>query len=139
VPICHACGKPGHVIRNCPTFTNKPGPSDSAFPAAFSAAVCVYPVCPLLHVHDNWSLFLVVDSGAIRHYSFIASDFVDINLRDDLGRVTGIDCPIHIVGSVPVVTVNSTGKPTLFTLVEVLYVPDLAQRSGGQYLRLLSV
>jgi hypothetical protein len=92
-----------------------------------------------LHVHDDCSFLWVADIGATRPYSSIAFDIVDLNLCDDLGLVTGIDCPIHGAGSVPVVTVNSTGKPTPFTLVEVLYVPDLAQRSCGQYLRLLNV
>jgi hypothetical protein len=64
VPICHACGRPGHVIRNCPTFTYKPGPSDIAFHAVFPAAVCVYPNSPPLPIHDDCSHLWVVDNVA---------------------------------------------------------------------------
>jgi len=138
--ICHACGKPGHVIRNCPTFTDKPGPSDIAFLAVLvscrslrlsrlSPVACPRRLLPLVGCRHRSYPTLLLHRVRLRRPC--------LNLRDDLGIVTGIDCPIHGVGSFPIVTVNSTGKPTPFTLVEVLYVPDLAQRSGGQYLRLL--
>ena len=133
--VCHGCGKPGHVLRNCPTFTDSPGSTDRAFPAAFPAA---FLPCAL-GASSDLSLLWVVDSGASRHYSSIASDFIDLIPRDDLGVVSGIDCPIRGLGNISVSTVNSSGEPVAFTLLDVLYVPDLAQRSNGNYLRLLSV
>jgi hypothetical protein len=102
-----------------------------AFPAAFPAAL---PSTDLDH-----SLLWVINNGASRHYSSIASDFNDVTLRNDFGGVFGIACYIRGIGTVPFATVDSSGNPLSFSLLDVLYVPDFEHRSAGNYLRLLSV
>ena len=129
----HGCGQHGHAHRDCPSASYE---RDNAYPAARPAAT-LSSYSPAL----NFSrLRCVVDNGASPHCPAISSDFLDLTLLDDLGRVfTGIDCLIRGVGTVSITTINSSGKPTGLTLLNLLYVSDLPQRSGGNYLRLLNV
>jgi hypothetical protein len=56
-----------------------------------------------------------------------------------VGTVSGIDCKVEGVGDIEVTTSNSKGHPVSVTLKDVLFVPELRERSKGIYLRLLSV
>jgi hypothetical protein len=58
---------------------------------------------------------------ANRHYSFIASDFIDLTLRNGLGVVVGIDYLLRGLGTVSVSTVDSSGDLASFTLLDILY------------------
>ena len=78
-----------------------------------------------------------MDSGASRHISSIAPDFIDLTPRDELGVVSGIDFPIYGIGNVSVAAVGLFGKPTTYILHNVLCVPDLTQSSGVIYLHFL--
>ena len=86
------------------------------------------------------SLSWVVDIGASWHYSCVVSDFIGLTLRDDLDdTISGISCPIRGVGNILVTIVDSVSDYVSFTLLDVLYILDLAQRFGRAYLRILSV
>ncbi len=77
----------------------------------------------------------VVDIGANRPFSVVAFDFTDLVLSNDLGTVSGINCTIAGTRSVSFSVRERSGKLVPFLLKNVLYVPDLASRSGGKYLR----
>ena len=81
----------------------------------------------------------VVDSGASRHFSAVASDFTSLKLDDQLGTVSGINCKIEGSGGISFYVHGRLGKPDHMILNNVLYVPSLANRSCGSYLRLMSV
>jgi hypothetical protein len=94
-----------------------------------------------LLVHDVASSILwVVDSGASSHYSFVLSNFIDYESRDELGIVFGINSRSLGIDNIFVSTViDSNDGPANFTLLNALYVLDLSQRSVGAYLHLLGV
>jgi len=128
--VCDGCGEIGHVLKYCPTYTDLSRRTDRAFPVAFPVG---------LFTLDLDHSLLWVDTGANSHYSAFPSDFLDLAIRNDLGTVSGIDCPIRGFGIVFVTTVDSVGDLAPLTLLDVRYVRDPAQRSSGTYLRLLSV
>ena len=80
----------------------------------------------------------IVDSGANRHISAIASDFVNLKLENG-GTISGISVPIRGSGSVHVNVVDNTGTKRRLTLHDVLYAPDLSDRSGHSFHRIFSV
>jgi len=81
----------------------------------------------------------VVDNGASRHFSVVASDFTSLKLEDQLGTLSGIDCKIEGSGGISFYVHGRVGKPIHIITNNVLYVPSLANRSCGFYLRLMSV
>ncbi len=81
----------------------------------------------------------VVDSGASRHFSAVASEFTSMKLDVQLGTVSGFNCKIEGSGGILFYVHGRVGKPVHMILSNVLYVPSLASRSGGSYLRLMSV
>jgi len=114
-----------------PNFSDSPRVIDRAFFASFPAA---------LPTNDASNPFLwVVDSGASRHYSCVLFDFTNFVHRDDLGTVSGINCPILGTSNIPVSTVDRHGDPIHFTLLNVLYVPSLSERFCGVFLRFFCV
>jgi hypothetical protein len=88
---------------------------------------------------NDRGLTWVVDSGASRHFSAVASDFTSLKLDDQMGTVSGIDCKIEGSGGISFYVHGKDGKPVHMILNNVLYVPSLENRSGGSYLRLTSV
>jgi hypothetical protein len=84
-------------------------------------------------------LIWVVDSGSNRHFSVVASDFTNLVLSNDLGNVSGINCTIVGTLSISFLVRERSGKLVPFLLTNVLFVPYLASRSRGNYLRLMSV
>ena len=129
--VFDGCGKTSHLLRNCLTFTDYAHKIDCIFPAPSPVALC------FSYDFDQF-LLIAVDSGARRQYSSIASDF-DLIPRDDLGVVSSVDCLIRGIGKFPVSTIDPFANLVCFTLLNVLYVPDLPQRCGGIYLRLFGV
>jgi hypothetical protein len=81
----------------------------------------------------------VVDTGASRHFSAVLSDFSSQTMNDKLGTVSGIDFKIEGSGSISFFVHDRQGKHVQINLKDVLYVPNLSKRSGGSYLRLMSV
>jgi hypothetical protein len=79
-----------------------------------------------------------IDSGASRHYYVVRSDFTHLK-TSVVGNVSGIGSEVKGVGDIDVIVCKKAGLPVIITLTEVLYVPDLKERSKGSYLRLLSV
>ena len=96
-----------------------------------------------LHQHhadgNDCGLTWVVDSGASRHFSAVASDFTSLKLDAQLGKVSGINYKIEGSGCISFFVHCRLGKPIHMNLINVLFVPSLASRSGGSYLRLMSV
>jgi len=102
-----------------------------------------------LHQHDavvastsdgnDCRLTWVVDSGASRHFSVVASDFTSLKLDDQLRTVSGINFKIEGSGGIPFYVHGMLGKRVHMILHNVLYVLSLESRSGGSYLRLVSV
>jgi hypothetical protein len=80
----------------------------------------------------------VVDSGANSHFSVVREDFITLSPSDS-GTFLGISVCVRGHGSCKLTLVDSACRRCTFTLNEVLYVPDFALRSNGNYLRLLSV
>ena len=60
-------------------------------------------------------------------------------MNDKLGTVSGIDCKIEGSGSISFFVHDRQGEQVQMNLKDVLYVPSLSKRSGGSYLRLMSV
>jgi hypothetical protein len=80
----------------------------------------------------------VVDSGASAHFSVVREDFITPDLEDS-GIVSGICVRVRGHETCQLTIIDHTGKRCIVTLDKVLFVPDLALRSNGQYHRLLSV
>ena len=80
----------------------------------------------------------VVDSGARSHFSHVREDFITLDLADS-GTVLGIFVRVRGRGTCRLILIDYTGRKCIVTLDKVLFVPDLALRSNGQYRRLLSV
>ena len=80
----------------------------------------------------------IVDSGANRHISAVASDFVDLKLGEG-GTISGISVPIKGSGTIRVTLVDTDGFKRVLTMHDVLYAPDLSIRSNNAYHRLFSV
>ena len=95
----------------------------------------LYSFFSSIAMHSNlW----VVDSGASSHFFAVREDFITLN-PSDLGIVSGISIRERGHGSCKMTLVDSIGRECTVTLNGVLYVPDLALGSNGNYLRLLSV
>ena len=58
----------------------------------------------------------VVDNGARRHFSAVASDFTDLNLSNDHGTVSGIMCNIAGTGSISFLVRERSGKLVPFLI-----------------------
>jgi hypothetical protein len=80
----------------------------------------------------------VVDSGASAHFSAVREDFISLDLEDS-GTVSGISVRVRGRGTCRLTLIDNTGRKCIVTLHKVLFVPDLAHKSNGQYCRLLSV
>jgi len=80
----------------------------------------------------------LVDSGANRHFSSVREDFTCLR-PVARHRVTGIDVEVHGVGDVRIPALDENGNMVPVTVHDVYYVPQLAQRAGHAYHRLLSV
>jgi hypothetical protein len=72
-------------------------------------------------------------------FSANASDFTDLRLTSSDHHVTGIDFKIKGVGSIFLNVLDNNGLCVKINLENVLYVPGLATKSNGHYLRLLNV
>jgi len=81
----------------------------------------------------------VVDSGASRHFSGVSSDFTSLKLDNHLLTVSGINCKIEGSDRIFFFVRGRLGKPVHMNMINVLFVPSLASRSGGSYLNLMSV
>jgi hypothetical protein len=84
----------------------------------------------------------VVDNGVSRHFSAVSLDFSSLKLDNQLGTVSGMNCKIEGSDTISFFVHVRLGKPVHMNLVNVLYVPSLANRNWklrGNYLRLLSV
>ena len=80
----------------------------------------------------------VVNKGASAHFSAVREDFITLDLEDS-GTISGIFVRVHGRGTCRLTLIDPTGRKCIVTLDKVLFVPDLALRSNGQYRRLLSV
>ena len=80
----------------------------------------------------------IVDSGANRHISAIASDFLSLNFSDG-GTISGISVPIKGSGTVAIHVLDNTGTPRKLVMHDVLYAPELSHRSGHAFHRIFSV
>ena len=80
----------------------------------------------------------VVDSRSSSHFSAVREDYLTLN-PSDTGAVSGISVRVRGHGTCKLTLVDSTCRKCIVTLYGVLYVPDLALRFNGNYLRLLSV
>ena len=80
----------------------------------------------------------IVDSGANRHISAIASDFLSLNYADG-GTISGISVPIKGSGTVVIHVLDNSGTPRKLTMHDVLYAPELSDRSGHAFHRIFSV
>jgi hypothetical protein len=87
---------------------------------------------------DNGPIW-VVASGASLHFSAVLSDFSAITINGKLGTVSGIGCKIEGSGNISFFVHDRQGKHVQMNHKDVLYVPSLSKRSGGSYLRLMSV
>ena len=86
-------------------------------------------------MHSNlW----VVDSGASSYFFAVREDFITLNPSDS-GIVSRILVLVRGHGTCKLTLANPAGRKCIVTLNGVLYVPDLALGSNGNYLRLLSV
>ena len=65
--------------------------------------------------------------------------FTDLKLSDSLGSVSGIDCKIRGVGNVVTRIICDDLTVNDVTFTNVMYAPDMIQRSHGGYQRLISV
>ena len=63
----------------------------------------------------------------MRHYSSIASNFINLTLRDEIDILAGRDCPINGLEKLSVSTIDFSSEPVSFTLLDVFYVLNLAQ------------
>ena len=80
----------------------------------------------------------IVDSGANRHISAIASDFVSLNYSDG-GTISGISVPIKGSGTVVIHVLDNSGTARKLIMRDVLYAPELSDRSGHSFHRIFSV
>jgi hypothetical protein len=88
---------------------------------------------------NDCGLTWVVDSGASRHFYCVASYFTSLKIDDQLGTISGINCKIEGSGNISFFVYGRLGKSVHMNLNNVLFVPSLASRSGGSYLRLVRV
>jgi hypothetical protein len=144
---CYECGKPGHVRPNCPDLPRNKKRNDNSerqtdHAGSAVAFVASFPALYAASTSDSTLTFSeftwVIDSGASRHCSVNLSNFTDLK-TSIVGNVNGIVCEVKGVGDIGVTVCNRARLPVTITLKEVLYVPDLKERSKGSYLRLLSV
>jgi hypothetical protein len=84
------------------------------------------------------STLWVVDSGASSHFSVVREYFITLSLLDS-GTLYGISVRVRGYGTCKPTLVDTLGRRCTVTLNGVFYVPDLALRANGNYLRLLSV
>jgi len=80
----------------------------------------------------------VVDSGASAHFSVVREDFITLDLVDS-GIFAGIYVCVRGHGTCQLTLIDPSGMKCIFILDKVMFVPDLAPRSNGNYCRLLSV
>jgi hypothetical protein len=80
----------------------------------------------------------VVDSGASAHFSVVREDFITLNLVYS-GSVAGIYVRVRGHWTCQLTLIYPTGRKCIVTLGKVLFVPDLARISNGNYHRMLSV
>jgi hypothetical protein len=85
-----------------------------------------------------YSYVWVVDNGASAHFSVVREDFITLDLEDS-GTVSGISVRVRGRGTCRLTLIDLACRKCIVTLDKVLFVPDLALRSNGQYRRLLSV
>ena len=83
------------------------------------------------------STLWVVDIGSSSYFPASREDFVTLS-PSDTGTVSGILFRVRGHGTCKLTLVDPAGRKCTVTLNGVLYVPDLALRSNGNYLRLLS-
>jgi len=136
----------GHFRSNCPELPrnknknkNKVEDLDDHAGSSLAFVASTYAMMSAASSSSSSSeATWVIDSGASRHCSAVASDFVELK-TSVVGFVSGINCEVEGVGDVEVTVCNKARLPVTITLKEVLYVPGLKDRSKGLYLRLLSV
>ena len=80
----------------------------------------------------------IVDSGANRHISAAASDFLKLHSYDG-GTISGISVPIKGSGTVVIHVIDTSGTARKLIMHDVLYAPDLSDRSGHAFHRIFSV
>jgi len=99
-----------------------------------------YPLPLLLQQRQHLlrSLGLSTVGQVSRHRFVVLSDFIDLKTFV-IGNDSGIACEVKGVGDIDVNVCNRAGLHVTITFKEVLYVPNLKERSKGSYLRLLSV
>jgi len=86
-------------------------------------------------MHSNlWA----VDSGASSHFFAVREDFISFH-SSNTGKVSGLSTRVRGHGTCKLTLVDLAGRKCTVTLNGVLYDPDLALRSNGNYLRLSSV
>ncbi len=72
----------------------------------------------------------MVNNGAIRHCSAVLSNFSKFEAIE-LGDVTGINYKVKRIGDVMITVSSKQGKCVKIILKDVLFVPDLVERSKG--------
>ena len=131
---CYECGKTGHIRPDCPDLPrNKKKHGSPAEDYACSAVAfvasskqdAVSPLCVGVE-KPTW----VVDSGASCHCSSVLSDFTNLG-TSTMGTVSGIACEVKGLGDIILTVSNIEGNRVVITLKDVLFVPDLEERSKG--------
>ena len=163
--VCWGCGMSGHRKKDCPkkstptaaaaaapvqSSSAEPGEEYKASPVAFTAvthldlavasvdAETASPIQTSSSTVNRLRKWLV-DSGANAHMTSERSDFVDYTAFQTPRPVRGVCGAAVGSGDVRFPLVDTSGATFWVVVRGVLHVPELYDRAGGMFCRLLSV